>query len=283
MKRGGSLEEHMDVDRIKETLRTALRVSVFVAIFIILLGAFVLIGPGERGVVLRLGAVQDRIMTEGLNFKIPIIESVEKVDVKIQKEQVDATASSRDLQDVRATVALNFHILPDKPNRLWQTIGKDFKGRVIDPAIQEAVKAITARYTAEELVSKRQQVKDDVTAALLSRLTKDFIQVDELSITNFHFSESFSAAVEAKVKAEQEALTAKNKLEQVKYEAEQRITQAKGEAEAIRIQIDAIRAQGGREYVSLKAIEKWDGKLPQVTSGNAPVPFIDVTGKIGKD
>lgn len=270
-------------ERLRQILRLAGRAAVFIVVLMVILGGFVIVGPGERGVVLRLGAVQDRIMTEGLNFKIPLVESVEIADIKIQKEQVEAAASSKDLQEVRTTVALNFHITPDKANRLWQMIGKHFKERVIDPAIQEAVKAISARYTAEELVTKRQQVKDDITMALKSRLTKDYIEVDELSITNFHFSESFSAAVESKVKAEQEALTAKNKLEQVKYEAEQRVTQAKGEAEAIRIQIDAIRAQGGREYVSLKAIEKWNGVLPQVTSGQSPVPFIDVTGKIGKD
>lgn len=267
-------------DRIKEILRMAWKAGFFLVVILILLGGFVIITAGERGVVLRFGAVQDRIMTEGLNFKMPLIESVEKIDVKIQKEQTEATASSKDLQEVRTTVALNFHIVPEKVNRLWQQIGKSFKERIVDPAIQEALKAITAKYTAEELVTRRQQVKDDITSTLKTRLAKDFLDVDEVSITNFHFSESFSAAVEAKVKAEQEALTAKNKLEQVKYEAEQRVAQAKGEAEAIRIQIEAIRSQGGKEYVQLKSIEKWDGNLPQFMSGSSPLPFIDLTSKL---
>ncbi len=270
-------------DKLNEMVQMAVKMALVLVILMILLGGFVLIGAGEKGVVLRFGAVQDRIMSEGLNFKIPLIESVEKIDVKVQKEQAAASASSKDLQEVRTTVAVNFHIVPDKVNRLWQTIGGDFKNRIIDPAIQEAVKATTAKYTAEELVTKRQLVKDDITQVLGLRLSKEFLVVDEVSLTDFHFSESFSAAVEAKVKAEQEALTAKNRLEQVKYEAEQRVTQAKGEAEAIRIQVEAIRVQGGKEYVQLKAIEKWDGNLPQLVSANAPMPFIDVSGKIGKE
>lgn len=266
-------------DQLQSGARFIKRFIIGFAILFVVMGCYELIGPGERGVVLRLGAVQDRIMVEGLNFKWPFIESVDVVDVKIQKEQVDASASSKDLQDVRTAVALNYNLDPDKVNRLWQAIGRNYKERVIDPAILEAVKAITAKYTAEELVTKRQAVKDDITSALKVRLTKDFLNIIELSITNFHFSESFSMAVEAKVKAEQDALAAKNKLEQVKYEAEQRVAQAKGEAEAIKIQIESIRVQGGKEYVQLKAIEKWDGNLPQYMSSGAALPFIDITGK----
>ena len=110
----------------------------------------------------------------------------------------------------------------------------------------------------------------------IERLQRDFMVVDEFSIVNFNFSESFNTAIEAKVTAEQNALAAKNKLEQSKYEADQRIATAKGEAEAIKIQAQAIQTQGGAAYINLKAIEKWNGLLPVYMMGNSPVPFINL-------
>lgn len=234
----------------------------------------VIIGAGERGVILNWGSVSDKIMGEGLNFRIPIKQAIQHLDVKIQKEEVSVSAASKDLQTVSAVIALNYHLESEKVNRLWQSVGKDYKGRIIDPAIQEALKAVTAKYTAEELITRRPQVKEDAKILLGERLIKEYIIVDELSIVNFDFSDSFNAAIEAKVTAEQQALAAKNKLEQVKFEAEQRIAQSKGEAEAIRIQAQAITQQGGKDYVSLKAIEKWNGQLPQNFIPGSALPFL---------
>ena len=244
--------------------------------FMFLWGSFVIIRPGHRGVVIRLGAVQERIMPEGLNFKKPFIESVKKLDVKTQKEEVKADAASRDLQNVTAVVALNYNLMPDRVNVLWKEIGREYKERIIDPAIQEAVKAATSKYTAEELVTKRAEVRDLIRLTLSERLVKEYINVSEVSMVNFDFSPSFNQAIEAKVTAEQNALAAKNKLEQVKFEKEQRIAQAQGEAEAIKIQAQAITQQGGEDYVNLKAVEKWDGKLPTQMIPNATLPFINL-------
>ena len=246
-----------------------------VVVLLVIFGSFVVVGAGERGVVITLGKVEERIMTEGLNFKLPIIQSVKKLDIKTQKEEVVATAASKDLQTVTAKVALNYHLDAVNVNHLWQSIGSEYKVRIIDPAIQEAVKAVTANYTAEELITKRPQVKDDAKLALRERLTAEYIIVDELSIVDFDFSLSFNQAIEAKGTAEQNALAAKNKLEQVKYEAEQRVTTAKGEAEAIRIQAQAIQQQGGAAYVNLKAVEKWNGTLPTYMLGDT-VPFVNL-------
>jgi regulator of protease activity HflC (stomatin/prohibitin superfamily) len=253
-------------------------ISTFLVILVLLafswfLWPFKIIGAGERGVVLYFGAVS-RTMNEGLNWRIPVAEGVVVLDVKTQKEQVNAAAASKDLQIVTATIALNFHLQPDKVGSLYQSIGADYKSRIIDPAIQEAIKATTSKYTAEELITKRQEVKDETKTALRDRLSKEFIIVDELSIVNFDFSKSFNEAIESKVTAEQNALASKNKLEQVKYEAEQRIAEAKGEAEAIKIQAQAIQQQGGAEYVKLQAINKWNGQMPSIVPSNA-VPFID--------
>src|SRR3990167_7425319 len=242
---------------------------------IVIFGSFRVVGAGEIGVVLTLGQVSDSVWSEGLHLKLPLVQSVKILDVKTQVESIDATAASKDLQNVTARVALNYHLDSERVNKLWQSLGSEYKIRIIDPAIQEAVKAVTAKYTSEELITKRPLVKDDIKVALAERLNKEFIIVDEFSIVNFDFSTSFNQAIEAKVTAEQNALASKNKLEQVKYEAEQRIAEAKGEAEAINIQAKAIQQQGGAEYVRLKTIEKWDGELPVYSLGDS-VPLLNL-------
>ena len=257
----------------------------FLTVFIVLVILFMLLAPfkaidvGERGVVLNFGAFNGRIMDSGLNWKTPIIDSVVTYNVQTQKDEVQVTAASKDLQDVTATIAVNYQIDSKSVGSLHQKIGREYASRIISPAIQEAVKAATAKYTAEELITKRVEVKDIMKSTLIERLAKDFIIVEEVSIVNFAFSGSFNQAIEAKVTAEQNALASKNKLEQVKYEAQQAIEKAKAEAEAIKIQASAINAQGGADYVKLQAISKWDGHLPTQMIPNSTVPFIDISSK----
>lgn len=241
----------------------------------LVIGSWVVVGAGERGVVLQMGTVKG-VMDNGFHFKLPFIQSVAKINVQTQKEQVDATAASSDLQTVTTVVALNYHLEPNAVGKLYQEIGEDYKTKVIDPRIQDVVKATTAKHTAEQLITRREQVKDEATQLLREQLLESHIVVESVAFVNFDFSNSFNAAIEAKVTAEQNALSAKNKLEQVKYEAEQRITQAKGEAEAIRIQAQAIQSQGGAEYVNLKAVEKWNGTLPTYMMSGGSVPFINI-------
>lgn len=242
---------------------------------ILFFSVFYTVGAGERGVILTFGKVGENVIQEGLHVKVPFVQTVAILDVKTQKESANASAASKDLQTVTTELALNYHLVPNSVNKLWQNVGKEYKVRIIDPAIQEAIKAVTAKYTAEELITKRPQVKDDAKIILAERLVNEYIAVDELSIVNFDFSPSFNQAIEQKVTAEQNALAAKNKLEQTKYEAEQRIAQARGEAEAIKIQAQAITQQGGKDYVSLKWIEKWSGNLPQTVLGDA-VPLVNI-------
>ena len=243
--------------------------------FLFLMGTFRIVGAGNERVVLRLGKV-NRIMDSGLNFKIPLIESTIKYEIKTQKLEVEASSASQDLQDVKTTIALNFNLIPGRSGEMYEKVGTTYISRIIDPAIQDSVKAATAKFNAEALITKRQEVKEAIENDLRARLINNFINVSSLAITNFDFSQSFNAAIEAKVTAEQRALEAQNKLEQVKFEAEQRVAAATAEAEAIRIQAQAITQQGGREYVNLKAIEKWDGKLPVQMIPNATVPFINL-------
>jgi len=236
------------------------------------LSPFGIINAGERGIFLRFGAVTGRIVSEGLYFRIPIVESIKVMDVKIQKDEADVSAASKDLQTVTSRVALNYHIDPAQVAHVYQNIGVEYKARLIDPYVQEAVKAISAKYTAEELITKRELVREDIKTALRIKFANSGILVDEFNIVNFEFSRSFNEAIEAKVTAEQNALAAKNKLEQIKFESEQAIAAAKGKAEAQRIEGDALRANP--QVIELRAIEKWDGKLPQYMTGT--VPFVNL-------
>lgn len=243
---------------------------------IILFGSIGAVSAGERGVKTRFGAVRGTV-DQGLYFKLPIVESVITMDVQTQKEEVkNVQAASQDLQTVNTNVAVNFHLEPNKAADIFQSVGVYYPARIIHPAIQESVKATTAKYTAEQLITHREQVREDVIALLTGKLQPFGITLDALNITNFDFSQQFNQAIEAKVTAEQNALAAKNKLEQTKYEAEQTITIAKAQAEAIKIQAQAINSQGGADYVQLQAIKAWDGHLPVQMIPNGSVPFINL-------
>lgn len=282
--------DERDVYKVTEAANSALRrvpVKFLVIIGIIILvllffHPFVQIGAGERGVVLNFGAVQNRVLDEGLHFRVPVMQTVIRVDVKVQKSESEAAAASSDLQDVSSKVALNYHIIPDKANIVYQTIGVAFKERIIDPAVHEVVKAVTAKYTAEELITKRPAVSDAMKTALTERLLMHNIAVDAFSIVGFSFSKIFMEAIESKQTAEQLALKAKRDLERIKIEADQKITTAKAEAESLRLQranISTDLIELRKIEANLKAIEKWNGILPQVT-GAGSVPFIGIGDKV---
>jgi len=244
---------------------------VIVILLVVLFNSFQVVGAGERGVVFsKLSGVRDAQLGEGLHFKIPFIEEIIPIDVKVQKSQTDARAASKDLQNISSTIAVNFHLDPSRAHKVYQEIGVSYKERVIDPAVQEAVKSVTAHFTAEELITRRGEVKDAVKENLSERLQRFNIIVDEFSIVNFDFSPEFNAAIEAKQTAEQSALKAKRDLDRIRIEAEQRVTQARAEAESQRLQRETLTPI----MLQLRAIEKWDGKLPQVSGG--ATPFIDL-------
>jgi prohibitin 2 len=272
-----------DVERViqmamqKRSFRLILILGIILLIFVFS-RPWVQVGAGERGVVLNFGAVQDNVLGEGLHFRIPVVQTVALMDVKVQKSLTNAAASSSDLQEVSSEVALNYHIIPDKANVVYQTIGVNFKERIIDPAVQEVVKAVTARYTAEELITKRPAVSEAMRANLSERLLEHNIAVDAFSIVGFSFSKIFMEAIESKQTAEQLALKARRDLERIKIEAEQKITAATAEAESLRLQranISPDLIELRRIEANLKAIDKWNGILPQVTGGGA-VPFIGI-------
>lgn len=257
----------------QEGRKRAVPILIVVAIIFLIFASFGTIGAGERGVLLQFSAVQDRVIGEGLYFKIPFVQRVVTVDIKIKKEEVAVSASSKDLQIVTSRIALNYHLDPDRVNKIWQEVGSDYNSRIISPSIQEAVKSITAKFTAEELITKREDVKEQIKLSLAERLTDRSILVDEFNIIDFSFSPAFNEAIEAKVTAEQLKLKADRDLERIKIESDQKIAEAQGKAEAIRIEANALRTNA--KVVELRWIEKWDGKVP--TYWGEASPFIGLS------
>ncbi len=249
---------------------------------IFIFGTMGTIGPGNRGVVVRMGSVTDRILDEGLYFVLPFVDDVEVMTVQIQKEQDKAAASSKDLQSVATEVTLNYRLEANRVNSIYQDLRKDYIPRIIDPSIQESVKAVTAKYTAEELITKRAEVRQAIAAALGERVSPHGIQVVEVAITDFAFSATFNQSIEAKVEAEQNALKAENVLEQVKFEAQQEIERGKAEAEKLRLQKQEITPAliRLREVENqTRWIEKWNGVMPTFmmdSDGAGPVPLVQL-------
>ena len=244
-----------------------------VLILFLALGSCGTVNYGERGVLLRFGAVTGNVKNEGLYFKFPFIDHVEILDIKTKKSEVDADASTKDLQMVTSKVALNYHINPTGIDQFFQKFGNNFESNVLDPGLQEILKAVTARYTAEEVITKREQVREDTNALLRERFLPQGMVIDGLNIVNFHFSKVFNDAIEAKVTAEQNALAAKNKLEQVKFEAQQMVEAANGKAKAIQVEASAIA--NNPLVLQLRALEKWNGILPQYV-GTGSIPFVQI-------
>ncbi|BAS54715.1 MULTISPECIES: prohibitin family protein [Leptolyngbya] len=236
---------------------------ILVLLCLALISSFiVIVRAGERGVLMKFGAVQDSVLGEGIHFIVPIVETVEKLSVRVQSQEISAEASSKDLQDVYADVALNWHVLPQEANLIYQQIGNQQAviDRIINPAIEEVLKAVMAKYTAEEIITKRGEVKTGVDQALTERLKPYHIAVDDLSLVHIHFTQRFSDAVEAKQVAEQEVKRAEFVALKAVKEAEARANLARGEAEAQRLLQQTLTP----ELLQRQAIEKWNGSLPLV-------------------
>lgn len=251
-----------------------LGLAILFVLVVLFFSSLTTVSASQRALVLNFGAFNGKVLDPGLHWLVPIQQSIVKMDVSVQKVEAEATAATKDLQDVHSKVALNFALDQESIGDIYLSFRGDHADRMIVPALQEAIKSATAKYTAEELITKRSEVRDQIKLLLKEKLTPHHVRVDEFNIVNFAFSPSFNRAIEEKVTAEQNALASKNKLEQTKYEAEQTIVSAKAQAESIRIQAEAIQQQGGENYVNLKAIEKWNGVLPAQFVPGSALPFV---------
>lgn len=252
-------------------------VGILLAVGGVISSGITMVPAGYRGVLLRFGAVNS-VLSEGIHIIAPQVNTVELIEVRTQKEEAQSAAASKDLQTVTATVVINYHVSEEGVGDLYKKVGRDFRSRIIDPATQESVKAVTARYTAEELVRLRDKVKTEVQTEIKNRLTPYNIVVEPngVSITNFTFSEQFTQAIESKQVAQQTAEKQRYVLQQAKLQAETAITEARGKAEAARVNAQALNASGGSRVLAREWIEKWDGKLPAVAGGSGSGMIIDV-------
>jgi regulator of protease activity HflC (stomatin/prohibitin superfamily) len=262
--------------------RIILMIIILFIVFILMWGTFVIVPAGHRGVVLWWGSVENRIMGEGLNFKVPIAENVIKVDVRVQPHPFkEIDAASKEYQMVKLSGMMNFHIDPSYVNDLYQKVGLDFANKVIDPAFNDFVKEVVPIYPIGEILPKREEIRKKAMTKLGDNLARYHILVDDIYFANIRFTPDYEKAIEAKQVAQQQVETQRQVLAQREIEAQQKVATAKGEAESI-----LLVAQGQAKaneilsrsispiLVEYKSIEKWNGILPQVSG--ASMPFIDL-------
>ncbi|PMB53958.1 membrane protease subunit, stomatin/prohibitin [Fischerella thermalis CCMEE 5201] len=247
-------------------------VMVFILAFIF--RPFTIVNAGERGVVMQFGKVQDRVLDEGIHPIMPVVTSVRKLNVRVTQNSFKADAASRDLQKVTTELAVNWHIDPTRINKVFQQVGdnEQIVVGIMTPAVSEVLKAATAKKTAEEIITKRTELKQEIDNDLKTRLAAYGVIVDDVSLVDFAFSPEFSRAIEAKQIAEQEAKQAEFIAKRATQEAQADINRAKGQAEAQKL----LRLTLTPELLQKQAIEKWDGHFPTVMGGNGSLPLINI-------
>jgi len=261
-------------------------IIILIIIGVIASSSVKIVDAGNRGILTHWNAVDvtNPPLDEGIHFVIPFQDDVVNLEVRTLKYDKETRSASKDLQTVQTTVTVNYHPDPENVNILYKEIGLDYENRVIQPAIEETVKQVTANYNAEELITKRPLVKADIEHAIDERLGQFNILTDVVSITDFEFSALFAKAIESKVEAEQNALKAENDLKRIEVEARQHeasaigiaaanIAEANGEAEAISIINAALSSNP--EYLEWLKTQAWDGRLPLVV-GDGGTPFIQI-------
>src|SRR5215212_4412263 len=265
-------------------LKILAAIVTFIIIIVVISESVVIIQAGHRGVVLYLGAVENKVLGEGLHFIIPFAEQVIQLEVRTLKFQADASAASNDLQEVASVIALNYHIDPSKANAIYQQLGADYTSRIIAPTIQESVKASVAKFNAEELITKRETAKAVIAQAIRNTLSTRDITVETVFITDFKFSEAFVNQVESKVVAYQKFLTEQNNLRAVQVVANQTVVQAQaqarsnvaraeGESQAIKVITDQLRQDP--QYLQWQSINRWNGQMPYAL-GSGGFPFFQL-------
>jgi prohibitin 2 len=265
-------------------IKIAAAVITVIVIIVVLAESIVIVEAGHRGVVLYLGAVENRVLGEGVHFITPFVEQVVSMEVRTQKFQAEATAASNDLQEVQSVIAVNYRIDPQQTNEIYQKLGVNYQDRVISPTIQESVKASVAKFNAEELITKRETAKSVIADAIRSTLSRDNIEVQNVFITDFKFSDAFATQIEQKVVAFQKFLTEQNNLRAIEVVANQTVAQAEGAAranaakasgESEAIKIITLQLRESPEYLEWQAITKWNGQMPYAV-GNSGVPFFQL-------
>lgn len=251
----------------KKITRYAILGVAAIFLLITLLGCFTIVRAGHTGVAVTLGKVQEGVLQEGIHFKAPFVQKIVKIDNRIQKLEVNTEAFSKDLQSVNTVLAINYRVDTAKSNSIYKNIGADYETVLVVPAVNEVLKAITARYTAEESVTNRNLISDGLVVGLNEKLNEIGLYVTDVNIIDFDFSDAFINAIEEKQVAQQKLLKAET-------EKQTAITNAKAEAESMKIRAEA-EAEANRKIsqsltdkiIENKKVEKWNGSLPKYMVG----------------
>jgi prohibitin 2 len=264
-------------------LKIVTAIVTVIVIIVVMSESVVVVQAGHRGVLLYVGAVENRVLGEGVHFIVPLAEQVIQLEVRTLKFQADASAASNDLQQVHTTIALNYHISPSQANLIYQQLGANYADRIIAPTIQESVKASVAKFNAEELITKRAIAKAVIAQTIGNTLSARDIVVETVFITDFAFSQAFSNQIEAKVVAFQKYLTEQNNLKAIQVVANQTVVQAQaaarsniakagGESQAIKIITEQLKQSP--QYLQWLSINRWNGQMPYALGGTGDDPFF---------
>lgn len=263
---------------VKKDFKGVKWIAIGLAALIIALNSFTIVPAGNTGVVMTLGKVSETSYQEGFHLKAPFIQKVETLSNKIQVYETPASAVSKDLQTVSSTIAVNYRLVSDKSPEMYKNVGVDYQTVLITPIVQECMKSATAKYTAEELITERAAVGDEVKTALDSKLNSYGIYIEKFNIVNFDFSAEFNSAIEAKQVAEQNLLKTKTEQQQAieiaNAEAKKKVIAADAQAQATlteaQAQADAnklLEESLSEKVIAYEQIQKWNGVMPKVTSG----------------
>jgi len=254
-------------------------VTFFVVIFLLILifSSFTVVDAGHTGVKVTLGKVSDELLSEGFHFKTPFITSIVQIDNRVTKTEVDSNAASKDLQSISSKVSVNYRVNTASSARIYKNVGQDFNNIIVNPAIQECMKAVTARYNADQLITNRTIVSVEMEKEISQKINPYGLNIEVFNIIDFDFSEEFSKAIEAKQTAQQQALKAEQDLSRIKVEAAQLVEKAKAESEAYQLKNKELTDK----VIMMQFVEKWDGKLPVVTSGGSAL--FDINSLINRD
>ena len=228
-----------------------------ILLFILFLLSFTTVKSGEVGLKVRFGKIIDTSIKEGIHVKLPIIEKIVKVNIKVQKAEMDVEASTKDLQIVNTTIAVNYRVDKDSASTLYKNVGKKYEETILEPAIKESIKSAIAKYNAEEITTNRSAVSESCLEAIQKKVEKYGIIIEDFNLTNFSFSSEYTKAIEEKQVAEQN-------LAKAKLDAEKKLTEAKATAEANRLKQETITDK----IIQEKFIEKWNGSLPTTMTGD---------------
>lgn len=253
-----------DVVNVKPKSVVKIVVICLIVLIVLILGfnSFTVVKAGHTGVVVNLGKVSNNVLEEGLHFKIPFVSEIVQIDNRVLKTEVESVAASKDLQTISSKVSINYRVNRASSADIYKNVGNDFTNVIVNPAIQECVKSVAAKYTAEQLITERPIVSTEMEQAISEKINPYGLSIEVFNIVNFDFTEEFNKAIEAKQTAQQEALKAEQDLARIKVEAQQTIEKAEAEAEAYRLK----NAELSEEVIMMEFVEKWDGKMPSVMS-----------------